>query len=255
MVFIDTHTHLFAEEFNEDIDLVIERAKQLNVQKMLLPNIDIESICAMKACAERFPNHCFPMIGIHPCSVNENYKNELEVIKSELESGYKYYGIGEIGMDLYWDKSTQQIQSEAFLTQCEWAVKHELAVSIHTRSATYETIQILKSMKQCPKGVFHCFSGSIEEGKEIIKLGFKLGIGGVITYKNSTLPETLKNFKPQDLVLETDSPYLPPTPHRGKRNESSYIPLIAQKVADTYEMNINEIAKITSENAQKLFYC
>jgi TatD DNase family protein len=110
-------------------------------------------------------------------------------------------------------------------------------------------------MKQCPKGVFHCFSGSVEEGKEIIKLGFKLGIGGVITYKNSTLPETLKNFKPQDLVLETDSPYLPPTPHRGKRNESSYIPLIAQKVADTYEMNINEIAEITSENAQKLFYC
>jgi TatD DNase family protein len=195
------------------------------------------------------------MIGIHPCSVNENYKNELEVIKSELESGYKYYGIGEIGMDLYWDKSTQQIQAEAFLTQCEWAVKHQLAVSIHTRSATYETIQILKSMKQCPKGVFHCFSGSVEEGKEIIKLGFKLGIGGVITYKNSTLPETLKNFKPQDLVLETDSPYLPPTPHRGKRNESSYIPLIAQKVADTYEMNINEIAEITSENAQKLFYC
>jgi TatD DNase family protein len=255
MVFIDTHTHLFAEEFNEDIDLVIERAKQLNVQKMLLPNIDIESISAMKACAERFPNHCFPMIGIHPCSVNENYKKELEVIKAELESGYKYYGIGEIGMDLYWDKSTQQIQSEAFLTQCEWAVKHQLAVSIHTRSATYETIQLLKSIKQCPKGVFHCFSGSVEEGKEIIKLGFKLGIGGVITYKNSTLPETLKNFKPQDLVLETDSPYLPPTPHRGKRNESSYIPLIAQKVADTYEMNINEIAKITSENAQKLFYC
>jgi len=255
MVFIDTHTHLFGEEFNDDIELVIERAKQLNVHKMLLPNIDIESIGAMKACAERFPNHCFPMIGIHPCSVNENYKNELEVIKSELESGYKYYGIGEIGMDLYWDKSTQQIQSEAFLTQCEWAVKHQLAVSIHTRSATYETIQILKSMKQCPKGVFHCFSGSVEEGKEIIKLGFKLGIGGVITYKNSTLPETLKNFKPQDLVLETDSPYLPPTPHRGKRNESSYIPLIAQKVADTYEMNINEIAEITSANAKELFHC
>jgi TatD DNase family protein len=255
MVFIDTHTHLFAEEFNDDIELVIERAKQLNVQKMLLPNIDIESIGAMKACAERFPNHCFPMIGIHPCSVNENTKQDLEIIKSELESGYKYYGIGEIGMDLYWDKSTQQIQSEAFLTQCEWAVKHQLAVSIHTRSATYETIQLLKSMKQCPKGVFHCFSGSVEEGKEITKLGFKLGIGGVVTYKNSTLPEILKNFKPQDLVFETDSPYLPPTPHRGKRNESSYIPLIAQKVADTYEMNINEIAEITSENAQKLFYC
>jgi TatD DNase family protein len=254
MILIDTHAHTYLKEFDHDRKESIERAISAGVQKILLPNIDSTSINDMLKLSSEFPEICLPMMGLHPTSVDENYENELNLVETWLKK-QKFIAIGEIGMDLYWDKSTQQIQAEAFLTQCEWAVEYQLAVSIHTRSATYETIQILKSMKQCPKGVFHCFSGSVEEGKEITKLGFKLGIGGVVTYKNSTLPEILKNFKPQDLVFETDSPYLPPTPHRGKRNESSYIPLIAQKVADTYEMNINEIAEITSANAKELFYC
>jgi TatD DNase family protein len=253
MYWIDTHTHLFAEEFIADSDAMIQRAIDANVHKMLLPNIDIDSIASMKDLAEKHPKHCFPMMGIHPCSVTQNVDQELGIIKQELDSGYKYYGIGEIGMDLYWDKTTEPFQTIAFQTQCEWAVERNLAISIHTRSAIQETLGILKTMKKVPQGVFHCFSGTLEEANEIIKLGFKLGIGGVVTYKNSSLPELLKQLSPEYLVMETDSPYLPPVPYRGKRNESSYIPLIAQKLADIYEIKLEEIALITNMNAEKLF--
>ncbi len=253
MYFVDTHTHLFAEEFQNDAELMIQRAVEQGVTSMLLPNIDVETIEITKAFAKQFSLNCFPMMGIHPCSVNENYKEQLQIIQNELFSGYQYVGIGEIGMDLYWDKTTENFQSEAFLQQCKWAVELNLPVSIHTRSATNETIRILKSMKQQPKGVFHCFSGSYEEGLEIIKMGFYLGIGGVITYKNSTLPETLKRIGFEHLVLETDAPYLPPTPHRGKRNESSYVPLIAQKLAEVFEVSIETIAEQTTNNAKNIF--
>jgi TatD DNase family protein len=254
MIFVDTHTHLYAEEFLADSDEMIQRAISANVNIMLLPNIDLDSISAMKNLVEKHPNNCFPMMGIHPCSVTDKVEKELEIIKLELDSGYKYYGVGEIGMDLYWDKSTEPYQALAFTTQCEWAVERDLAVSIHTRNATKECINLLKSMKQTPNGVFHCFSGTLEEANIIINMGFKLGIGGVVTYKNSTLPEILKQLSPENLVMETDAPYLPPVPFRGKRNESSYIPLIAQKLADIYEIKLEDFASISSVNAENLFF-
>lgn len=253
MEFVDTHTHLFTEEFKQDITAVVHRAVQARVKTMLLPNIDLESITALKACSEAFKGVCLPMVGLHPSSVGEDYREVLKTIKSELDSGYPYMAVGEIGIDLYWDKSTFEWQKDAFITQCAWAAERGFGVSVHTRSATYETIRCLKDMKLMPKGVFHCFSGSAEEAAEIIKLGFKLGIGGVLTYKNSKLPEVLAQISPEHLVLETDSPYLPPVPFRGKRNESSYIPLIAEKLSEVYAVGVDTIAAVTTENARTVF--
>lgn len=253
MFFVDTHTHLFTEEFNGERTAIINRAVNARVRKMLLPNIDETSIEALKSFAALDTEHCFPMMGLHPCSVKENYKDVLSDIKKELFSDYKYYGVGEIGLDLYWDKTTLDWQLDAFKEQCEWAIELDLAVSIHTRSATYEAIKLLKSMKQAPKGVFHCFSGSVEEAREIIKLGHYLGIGGVLTFKNAGLPEVLKEFSLDNIVLETDSPYLAPMPFRGKRNESAYIPFIAEKLADIYGVSAATVAEITTANALKIF--
>ena len=177
----------------------------------------------------------------------------MQIIEAELFSDFKYFGVGEIGIDLHWDKTYSEEQTLAFIQQCTWAVDLRLGVSIHTRSATYEAIAALKTMKQKPKGVFHCFSGSAEEATEILKLGFKLGIGGVITYKNSSLPEILKGFRIEDIVLETDSPYLPPVPYRGKRNESSYIPFIAEKLSDVFGISVETVADVTTRNAREVF--
>lgn len=254
MQFIDTHTHLFAEEFSSDGLQVINRALQARVQKMLLPNIDVSSIDSLKEFVALDPVHCLPMMGLHPCSVTVDYLKDLEIIKKELFDCPDYYiGVGEIGMDLYWDKSTQELQADAFLKQCEWACELDKAISVHTRSATYETIKLLKSMKNKPGGVFHCFTGSLEEAHEILKLGFYLGIGGVLTFKNSNLPDTLKHIPLDKLVLETDSPYLSPMPYRGKRNESAYIPFIAEKLAEIYEVDVMNIAEITTDNANRVF--
>lgn len=253
MVFADTHTHLFVEEFDADREAVLHRALQSRVRTLLLPNIDETSIGALKSFSALDTEHCFPMMGLHPCSVKENYKEVLEIILKELDSGFKYYGVGEIGMDLYWDKTTVDWQSEAFLTQCDWAVERNLGVSIHTRSATYEAIKLLKQMKQVPRGVFHCFSGSYEEAQEIIKLGFCLGIGGVVTFKNSGLPEVLKRIPIEHLVLETDSPYLSPVPYRGKRNESAYIPHVAEKLSEVYDVSVERVAEVTTANSKKVF--
>jgi len=250
---IDTHTHLFDEEFLEDIETVIERSILLGVDKMMLPNIDLETIELTKALALKYPENCFAMMGIHPCSVSEHYKLHLDQIEKELFSDFKYYGVGEIGIDLHWDKTTENIQNRVFIKQCEWAAELNLPVSIHTRNATHQTIQLVKKMDKKPSGVFHCFSGSIEEAKEIIDLGFYLGIGGVVTYKNSTLGDIVKEIGLQHLVLETDSPYLPPTPHRGKRNESSYIPLIGEKLSFVFETTIENIAETTTKNARAVF--
>ncbi len=253
MFFVDTHTHLFTEEFDGERTAIINRAVNARVRKMLLPNIDETSIEALKSFSALDTEHCFPMMGLHPCSVKENYKNVLSDIKSELYSDYKYYGVGEIGLDLYWDKTTLEWQLDAFREQCGWAVELDLAVSIHTRSATYEAIKLLKSMKLAPKGVFHCFSGSVEEAREIIKLGHYLGIGGVLTFKNAGLPEVLKEFSLDNIVLETDSPYLAPMPFRGKRNESAYIPFIAEKLADVFGVSSATVAEVTTANALKIF--
>lgn len=254
MEFVDTHTHLFAEEFDSDRDAVIDRAKQARVKTMLLPNIDAGSVSQLKLTCVKYTENCLPMMGLHPCSVQvTDYKNQLEIIKKEYFSDDSYIGVGEIGIDLYWDKSTVDIQKEAFVEQCRWAIEKEQAVSIHTRSATYETIACLKSLPKPPMGVFHCFSGSFEEAVEIIRLGMKLGIGGVVTYKNAGLPSVLEKISPENLVLETDAPYLPPVPFRGKRNESSYIPYIAEKLAGIYGITVQEIADITTATAKSVF--
>lgn len=253
MNFIDTHTHLFAEEFLGDEKAIIQRAIHARVNRMLLPNIDETSIDVLKKFYSLDPEHCLPMMGCHPCSIKENYKEVLDLIKKELFSESVYIGVGEIGLDLYWDKTTYEWQVDAFIQQCSWAVELDMAVSIHTRSATYETIKALKSMKVHPKGVFHCFSGSVEEADEILKLGHYLGIGGVVTFKNSGLNNVLKNVPLERLVLETDSPYLAPVPYRGKRNESSYIPLIAEKLAEIYNVSVERIAEVTTENAIRVF--
>ncbi len=252
MEYIDTHTHLFAEEFAQDPVAVINHALKAKVKKFLLPNIDVESIQALRSFTELAPENCFPMMGLHPCSVGEDYIHALAVIKEELYNN-KYYGVGEIGLDLFWDKTHLESQQKVFIAQCEWAVELGLAVSMHTRSATHETIKCLKSMKTMPAGVFHCFSGSREEADEILKLGFYLGIGGVVTFKNSSLNQVLQHVPLDRIVLETDSPYLAPVPFRGKRNESAYIPYIAEKLAEIYQVPVQRIADVTTENAITVF--
>lgn len=254
MEFIDTHTHLFTEEFDADREAVINRALQSKVKTLLLPNIDASTIDALKKCVEISAQNCLPMMGLHPGSVGINYVEELDIIRRELfESPAYYKAVGEIGIDLYWDKTFAEEQKLVFIRQCEWAVELGLTVSVHTRSAAYETIACLKTMKNLPKGVFHCFTGSIEEAREMLKLGFKLGIGGVLTYKNTNLPEVLKQINLENLVLETDSPYLPPVPFRGKRNESSYIPIIAEKLSEVYGVSMQTIADTTSNTARQVF--
>lgn len=252
MTYIDTHAHLYAEEFNLDRDEVLERAINAGVNKILLPNIDKESIVGLLSLINNYPDNCFAMKGLHPCSVNENYKKDLSTIEQlMLEMPIK--AIGEIGMDLYWDTTYQKEQEHAFIIQCGWANDLNLPVAIHTRNATKETIACLNQLEKQPSGVFHCFGGTIQEAKEIIDLGYLLGIGGVLTYKNSTLATVLKEIDIKHLVLETDAPYLSPVPYRGKRNESSYIPIIASKLAEIYNMPIDLVAKQTSDNACRLF--
>jgi TatD DNase family protein len=254
MEFIDTHAHVFAEEFDTDQKAVIQRALEARVKHILLPNIDLGSVSALKRLCQEFPHQAHPMMGLHPCSVQADYQLVLSQLKTELfASPETYCGVGEIGIDLYWDKTFEQEQVDAFVTQCQWAVDLQKGVSIHTRSATYLAIAALKGMPLVPRGVFHCFSGSLEEANEIIKLGFKLGIGGVVTFKNTHLVETLKQISLNHIVIETDSPYLAPVPYRGKRNEPSYIPFIAEKLSDIYECSVETIAQATTESARSVF--
>lgn len=255
MQLIDTHTHLYEAQFNEDRNSMIQRALEQQVQKMIIPNVDSTTIQPMLDLAQQYPNNIFAMMGLHPCYVKpETYKTELAIVEKNLfQSNEKYVAIGEIGIDLYWDKSTLDIQKEAFEIQCDWALALNLPIAIHSRDSTYVLVEILKKRKQNPKGVFHCFTGSLEEANEIIKLGFYLGIGGVATYKNTHLRETLKNISLDKIVLETDAPYLPPVPYRGKRNESAYIKIVAETLCTVYEKSFDEIAQITTSNAENLF--
>lgn len=254
MEFVDTHSHVFAEEFTTDAKAVMQRALHARVKHILLPNIDVSSIEALKQLSAAYPEQAHPMMGLHPCSVDANYQSVLQSLKSELYAHTDFYcGVGEIGLDLYWDKTFEAAQQEVFIEQCQWAVELDKGVSIHTRSATYLAIACLKAMPLKPRGVFHCFSGSLEEANEIIKLGFKLGIGGVVTFKNTHLTETLKQIDLKHLVLETDAPYLAPVPYRGKRNEPAYIPFIAEKLSDIYECSVETIAQATTESAQSVF--
>jgi TatD DNase family protein len=254
MQFIDTHAHLYSEEFTDDIDQVIKCSFENNVIWMILPDIDIANREAMLMLHKKYPENCPVMIGLHPTSVKEDYKCELEKI-DEIISKYSFCGIGETGIDLYWDKTFLMQQIDSFTYQVELALKHNLPLVIHSRKSTNEIFTILNKYKDKGlKGVFHCFPGSIQEAQKAIELGFYLGIGGVVTYKNSGMAEVVKKTDLKHIVLETDSPYLTPVPHRGKRNESSYIPIIAEFIASLKDLSIEEVAETTTENAKNLFH-
>ena len=252
-MFVDTHTHLYSEEFTVDIDQALKKAIDAGVEKFFLPNIDSSSTEGMHALCQKYPQHCFPMMGLHPCSVKENYAQELATAYNLLQIN-KYVAIGEIGIDLYWDKTFYTQQADAFKKQIDWAIEFNLPVVIHCRNSFDEIYEILCGFKKLPKGIFHCFSGNEEQAHKIIEsTGFKLGIGGVLTFKNSGLDKAIANIDLKHLVLETDSPYLAPIPYRGKRNESSYIPLIAAKLADVKQCSVPEVAAITTANAKEIF--
>jgi TatD DNase family protein len=255
MKFIDTHTHLFASEFKDDIDIVVKNAINSGVSKMLLPNIDSSTTNNMLQLCNKYPQHCFPMIGLHPCSVKkDNIEKEILHIEEMLNKN-KFIAIGEIGLDLYWDKSTLSYQKVAFESQIKLAKKYQLPIVIHVRDSFNEAIEIVEKLNnENLSGVFHCFTGNIQEAERIINLqNFYLGIGGVVTFKNGGINKIINQISLDNIILETDSPYLTPTPFRGKRNESKYLVNIAQKMSEIYEIDINEIANKTSSNAINLF--
>ncbi len=251
---IDTHTHLYLDSFKNDLSIIINNCQKNGIKKLLLPNIDSTTINAVNQLSRKYAEICYPMMGLHPCSVKENFHSELAIIENELNKG-EYIGIGEIGIDLYWDRSTLDEQKLVFETQVKWAKERNLPIVIHTREAFEEVFSIIDSLNDNElTGIFHCFTGNKEQAEHIINYGgFKLGIGGVVTYKNSGLDKTLKDIDVDHLVLETDSPYLTPTPFRGKRNESTYLTYIAEKLSSIYGCSIDDIAKKTTTNALEIF--
>ncbi|MEM1327832.1 MAG: TatD family hydrolase [Bacteroidota bacterium] len=250
---IDTHTHLYIDRFEEDRDEVIQRAIAAGVEKFYLPNIDSQHIDSLLALETAYPNRCFAMMGLHPCSVKENWKEELATVASWLKKR-SFVGIGEIGIDLYWDKTFFVQQQAAFRQQIEWAKQYDIPIIIHSRNSTQEVIDILREMKDDKlRGIFHCFGGSVDEANAITALGFYLGIGGVLTFKKSGLAETMAQVDLKHIVLETDAPYLTPAPFRSKRNESAHIKLIAEKLASVKEIKVDEVAEVTTRNAQTIF--
>ena len=254
MEIIDTHAHLYSAEFDSDRDAMIERAVKAGLTKIVMPNIDSESIDGMMALTEKYPELCRPSMGLHPCSVQpETWKAELDLCYSWLKK-HPFVAIGECGMDLYWDQSTKEIQAEALEIQCSWALEFDLPMIIHSRNATPECIEIIRPWaKKGVLGVFHCFSGTLEEAMEITAMGWYLGIGGVITFKKSDLGIVAKQVDAKYLLLETDAPYLAPVPYRGKRNESSYLAYVNETLGEHLLAGRRKIAKTTTENAKRLF--
>lgn len=254
MHFIDTHTHLYLSEFDADRETTVKRAVTSGVGIMLLPNIDSTSWQPMLDICMQFPLNCFPMAGLHPTSVSpQTIDHEIAEVKTRLEKG-NYIAVGEIGIDLYWDKTHQGLQEETFRYQLQLAKKYKLPVAIHVRKSFDEVWHILKTETgQDLKGVFHCFPGDEKQARQVIEAGFLLGIGGVVTFKNSGLQNVVAAVGPEHIILETDAPFLAPAPYRGKRNESSYIPIIAAKVADLCNLTIEEVADVTTKNALRLF--
>lgn len=250
---IDTHCHLYSKEFLNDLEGIMERALQKGVQRFYLPAIDSESTEAMLKVENDYPERCFAMMGLHPCSVNNDYMQELQQAEAWL-SKRSFAAVGEIGLDFYWDKTFILEQYIVFRKQCALALQYDLPVVIHSRNATQETISIIRELSGSGlKGIFHCFSGTLDEAREIIDEGFYLGIGGVITYKNSGLAEIITHIDLKHIVLETDAPYLAPVPFRGKRNESSYLELIALKIAECKKITLEEVVAITTDNAMHVF--
>lgn len=252
-MFIDSHCHIYSQEFHNDMDAVFTRAGQASIDKILMPAIDSETHISMMSLEQLYPEVCISMMGLHPCSVNTDFESELLQVEKHLLNR-KFIAIGETGLDFYWDLTYQKEQYIAFKKQAEWAIQYHIPLVIHSRNATDECITVVKEyVDQGLTGVFHCFGGSLEQAKKITDLGFYLGIGGVLTFKKSGLDIVLQEIDMRHIILETDAPYLAPVPYRGKRNEPAYIPLIAQKLADVKQMSIEDIAGITTSNAQKLF--
>lgn len=250
---VDTHSHIYSEDFSDDIEEVLQNAYNNDVRKIVMPNIDSGTIKRLLDLSNSYPHVCYPLMGLHPTSVSEDYKEELTVVEYWLDK-HKFYGIGEIGIDLYWDRTFLHEQIEAFRYQIQIAKSRNLPIVIHVRESFNEVYQIVKEEQNGSlKGIFHCFSGDSTEAQKINDLGFLMGIGGVVTYKNSNLGQVLKNVSINMLVLETDSPYLAPDPKRGRRNESANLVYVAQKLSEIYEMPFKEIAEITTANARTLF--
>jgi TatD DNase family protein len=250
---IDTHAHLYSSDFADDRDAIIQRAVNAKVSKIVLPNIDENSILPMLLLSADHPDVCFPLMGLHPTSVGSSYKEQLTNTETWL-SKEKFYGVGEIGIDLYWDKTYYREQEDAFRIQLRMARTLKLPVVIHVRNSFDEVFSVIeKEQDGTLCGIFHCFSGSAIEAEKIIGLGFYIGIGGVVTFKNSQLSTILKGIDLQHIVLETDAPYLAPMPYRGKRNESSYLIYIAAHLADIYDLPVGKVAEITSLNAHRVF--
>ena len=250
MYFIDSHTHIYLPEFDDDRDSIMQRAKEMNVEITIMPAIDSSTHKAMLSVESTYEN-CYSMIGLHPCSINQNYENEIIIAEQYLETR-KFLAIEEIGLDFYWDKTFTAQQYEAFHKQIEIALAHDLPIAIHSRNAIDECINVVKEHPEI-RGVFHCFSGNEEQAGKIMDLGFMLGIGGVVTFKNSGLDKVIEKIGLTNVILETDAPYLAPVPHRGKRNEPAYIKLVAEKLSALCNLSVKRVGELTTENAKKLF--
>jgi TatD DNase family protein len=253
MQFVDTHAHVYSEQFTNDREAMLQRTFDSNVTRIFMPNVDSHSINGMLALEEHYPQHCYAMMGVHPCSIEANFEKELKIAEEWLTKR-KFIAVGEIGLDYYWSMEFVEQQKEAFRIQVNWAKHHRLPIVIHCRDSFQDTVSLLNDMgTENLTGVFHCFTGTLEDAQTAIALGFKLGIGGVSTFKNGGLDKVIPFVDLRHLVLETDSPYLAPVPHRGKRNETSYIPLIAQRVADLQQVSLATVAEVTTQNALELF--
>ena len=253
MRFIDTHAHLYSTPIKENIEGIMKNAMDNGIDTIIMPAIDSTTLEAMLEVEKTYPENCMAMMGLHPCSVKENVKEELAIIEAQLQKR-KFIAIGEIGLDYYWDKTFTTEQMHAFEIQMQWAFDYKLPIAIHTLNAMGETIEAVKPFaKKGLRGIFHCFSGSKESAEQIISMDFHLGLGGVLTYKNAGVAEAIKDIPMEWLVLETDAPYLSPVPYRGKTNEPSYMIQVAMKLAEIKNLPLHEIASITTNNAEKLF--
>ena len=253
MVYLDSHTHIYLPDFDADRTAMIDRALAQGIDKLLLPAIDSETHAQQLRVESEYPDQCLSMMGLHPCSAKENVDEELRIVRQYLDQR-SFIAIGEIGLDLHWDKTFLDQQYKAFETQIEWALELDLPIVIHSREATERCIEVARKYQNGKlRGVFHCYSGSVESAKQIIDLGFYLGIGGVVTYKNAGLPAVIAQLSLDHILLETDAPYLSPVPHRGKRNEPAYIPLVAEKIAEAKFCSVQEVAEKTTANTRNLF--
>ncbi|MFK7899840.1 MAG: TatD family hydrolase [Cyclobacteriaceae bacterium] len=248
---IDSHAHIYSEKFADDREAMLQRAFNGGISKILMPNIDYDSIEGMLALEKAYPAQCFAMMGIHPCAVTTDYKQQLQEVSDWLEKR-DFIAIGEIGLDYYWDKSLEKEQKLAFEAQLKLAEQYKLPIIIHTRDSIPDTLAILEKYPNV-NGILHCFSGTEEEAQRAVELGYLLGFGGVVTFKKSHLPEVVENISLDNIVLETDAPYLAPTPNRGKRNEPSFLIHIAEKIADIKGVSVEEVAKVTNANLERLF--